>query len=194
MVGYLAQTDTDTFFWNMFCHLVLLCFGLCVCSNQVGWKNCFKIEQCKIIWMYHIINNIAVSTSYIHQVENYAQIKSNSQFSIQMISFSAFLSVKSTPPFPWLCNLIMSGQDTWIFGADLFCRWGTVDVVAIPLTSLNSIVLNVCPKTYIEPPCRNTSTQNRLSSSFGQQVSSAFLSYPFGQCHYQTNLSQKASL
>ena len=94
-----------------------------------------------------------------------------------MISFSAFLSVKSTPPFPWLCNLIMSGQDTWIFGADLFCRWGTVDVVAIPLTFLNSIVLNVCPKTYIEPPCRNTSTQNRLSSSFGQQVSSAFLSF-----------------
>ena len=108
-----------------------------------------------------------------------------------MISFSAFLSVKLTPRFPLLCNLIMSGQDTWIFGADLLCCWGTVDVAAIPLTFLNSIVLNAYPKTYSEPPCRNTSTQNRLSSSFGQQVSLAFLSYPFGQCHYQKTSLKK---
>ena len=29
-VGYLAQTDTDNFFWNLFWHLVALCFDLCI--------------------------------------------------------------------------------------------------------------------------------------------------------------------
>ena len=34
--------------------------------------------------MDHIVNNTAVSTDYIHQVEKYAQIESNKLFLIQI--------------------------------------------------------------------------------------------------------------
>ena len=35
VTDYLAQTDADTFFWNLFSNLVVLCFDL-VSSNKVG--------------------------------------------------------------------------------------------------------------------------------------------------------------
>ena len=86
--------------------------------------------------MHYLITNTVVSKSYIYQVKKYAQIKSNSWFSIQMIS-----SIKSTPPIPFLYILITSGQGTWIFDVDLFCQRGTVGFVAISSSLLNRIAI-----------------------------------------------------
>ena len=82
--------------------LVIWCCSAltCVSSSQVGRNNGFKIEHCKIICTHHIINNIAVSTGYIYQVEKYPQVKSNSWFLIQMISCNSSISLIITPPPP----------------------------------------------------------------------------------------------
>ena len=34
VVGYFAQTDTDTLFRNLFCHLVVLYFDLCIFQSS----------------------------------------------------------------------------------------------------------------------------------------------------------------
>ena len=86
----------------------------------------------------------------------------------------------------------MSGQGSLIFGA-IFFRRGTLDIVATLPKLLNSTVTERL-YNHLRQATKNTRTRNHLSSSFYQQASPAFISYPYGHCQYHTKLSHKASL
>ena len=139
--------------------------------------------------MHYLINNTAVSTGYIYQVEKYAQIKPSSWFLTQMIS-----SIKSTPAIPFLYILITSGQGAWIFDADLFCQRGTVGFVAISSTLLDRIVIECLYNHLLQA--------NLLEYKYSKLplfilLSTGISSIPslsFWQCQYHINLSHKASL
>ena len=132
--------------------------------------------------MHYLINNTAVSTGYIYQVEKYAQIKPSSWLLTQMIS-----SIKSTPAIPFFYILITSGQGSWIFDADLFCQRGTVGFVAISSTLLNRIVIE----------CLYNHLLQATLLEYNWDLSTGISSIPslsFWQCQYHINLSHKASL
>ena len=48
-----------------------------VMTNQRGGNSGFEIEEIKLIWVHHIIDNEAIGTDFIHQVGKNVQVKTD---------------------------------------------------------------------------------------------------------------------
>ena len=135
--------------------LVIWCCSAltCVSSSQVGRNNGFKIEQYKIICAHHIINNIAVSTGYIHQVEKYPQVKSNSWFLIQMINCNP-LSVKSSPHIFFLFYVFITSGKGSGFLMLIFFTCEDLKMLLLFLQHYwTTLLLKPCSVTSSKLPC-----------------------------------------
>lgn len=91
--------------------------------------------------MYYVLENEAVSTGYIHQVNKLPKQKQIDHLKPKLWAAVPCLT-KSTPPNTWLYILKTFGQGIWNFDANSFWHRRTVDGVVISSTLLNRIVTN----------------------------------------------------
>jgi len=54
--------------------------------NEVLGDDNFEVEKSQLIWVPHVINEVAVDTRDIHQIKEDSKVKTNRRLSIQALA------------------------------------------------------------------------------------------------------------